>query len=291
MCAVAPFRMVFGGCFLSVEMKLLNVFCASKLKPYAKDAFYDFNGIRLPKFPEHDYHKTAMLYLSVWDVLFAYLFNNDKYNKEFVAKSDRVTQEGVYCYQDGQVDLTIKPGDVVLDLGSCFGEFAAYAAHKGATCYAFEPFAQNRDVLQKTVELNEDAPGKIIIVPLGVDSQSAVKSIAANSFVTGASISSESVSKEQVSDGADDTIETVSIDAWAAQEGIRINFIKADIEGFERRMLQGATRVLKEQQPVLSLCTYHLPDDPEVIQDLILKANPKYRVIQRRMKLLAYIPQ
>jgi len=70
-----------------------------------------------------------------------------------------------------------------------------------------------------------------------------------------------------------------------------VNFIKADIEGFERHMLQGAQNLLKNQKPVLSLCTYHLKDDPIVMKELILKANPEYEIIQRRTKMFAYVPK
>ncbi|MCL2819353.1 MAG: hypothetical protein FWD38_00755 [Oscillospiraceae bacterium] len=56
-------------------------------------------------------------------------------------------------------------------------------------------------------------------------------------------------------------------------------------------MLKGATNILKKHQPILSLSIYHLPNDPDVMRDLILFANPKYTVIQRGMKLFAYLPK
>jgi hypothetical protein len=56
-------------------------------------------------------------------------------------------------------------------------------------------------------------------------------------------------------------------------------------------MLTGAQEVLRKFEPRLSLCTYHLPDDPAVLKELILRANPKYKVIQRKMKLFAYVPK
>jgi hypothetical protein len=67
----------------------------------------------------------------------------------------------------------------------------------------------------------------------------------------------------------------------------RVDFIKADIEGAERGLLSGAKNVLKEFSPKLSLCTYHLPDDCEVLERLILEANPKYKVRQGPNKLYA----
>ena len=69
----------------------------------------------------------------------------------------------------------------------------------------------------------------------------------------------------------------------------RVDFIKADIEGSERHMLMGARRVLKEFAPKLSLCTYHLPDDPQVMREIILDANPRYRIEERWKKMYAWV--
>lgn len=70
----------------------------------------------------------------------------------------------------------------------------------------------------------------------------------------------------------------------------RIDFIKADIEGAERNMLMGATKVLKEFSPKLAICTYHLADDAEVLRKIILKTNPKYVINNTSHKLFAYVP-
>ena len=71
----------------------------------------------------------------------------------------------------------------------------------------------------------------------------------------------------------------------------RIDFIKADIEGAERNLLRGAQEILKTFAPKLALCAYHLPDDPKVLRDLILRANPDYVVTERFKKLYARIPR
>ena len=94
----------------------------------------------------------------------------------------------------------------------------------------------------------------------------------------------ETTSKEQV--------ETISIDDFVRENNLpRVDFIKADIEGFERYMLAGAQETLKNFVPKLALCTYHLPDDPEVMAALIKKANPKYNIVQKKMKLFASVPK
>ena len=53
----------------------------------------------------------------------------------------------------------------------------------------------------------------------------------------------------------------------------------------------GAKRILKEFAPKLALCTYHLSDDPEVMEKLILDANPNYVIEHKWQKLYAYVPE
>jgi hypothetical protein len=70
-----------------------------------------------------------------------------------------------------------------------------------------------------------------------------------------------------------------------------VDFIKADIEGAERLMLKGAQKTLARFAPKLALCTYHLPDDPDVMEKLIMEANPNYKIVHKWFKLYAYVPQ
>ena len=86
-------------------------------------------------------------------------------------------------------------------------------------------------------------------------------------------------------------MQCVGLDEWVEECGVpRIDFIKADIEGAERQMLQGAQRVLRDYAPRLSLCTYHLPDDVQVLSNLILQANPRYQIVYGDKKLYACVP-
>ena len=89
-----------------------------------------------------------------------------------------------------------------------------------------------------------------------------------------------------------ESVETVTLDSFVRENKLeRVDFIKADIEGFERHMLQGAQETLRKFAPKLALCTYHLPDDPQVLENLIKQANPNYNVVQKRKKLYASVPK
>ena len=56
-------------------------------------------------------------------------------------------------------------------------------------------------------------------------------------------------------------------------------------------MLAGAQETLRRFAPKLAICTYHLPDDKEVLEGLIKQANPDYIVTHRWKKLYAYVPE
>ncbi|MEN3011097.1 MAG: FkbM family methyltransferase, partial [Candidatus Bipolaricaulaceae bacterium] len=57
-----------------------------------------------------------------------------------------------------------------------------------------------------------------------------------------------------------------------------VSFLKADVEGYERELLVGAQETLRRFRPRLSICTYHRPDDPLVLRQLIRESWPFYRI-------------
>ena len=88
-----------------------------------------------------------------------------------------------------------------------------------------------------------------------------------------------------------ESVKVTTIDSFVEKHSLtRVDFIKCDIEGAERNMLRGAKNTLKTFAPKLSICTYHLPDDPEVLEKIIIDANPNYIVEHAYQKLYAYVP-
>jgi len=156
----------------------------------------------------------------------------------------------------------------------------------GGTIFAFEPSKENFKYLEKTAQLN----GNIVPVQKGISDKKANASL---SFDTSGNTAASSFKKSQDSESKNfDIVETISIDEFVRENNLpRVDFIKSDIEGFERNLLKGAKETLKNFAPKLALCTYHLPDDPEVMAALIKEANPKYNIVQKRMKLFASVPK
>ena len=58
-------------------------------------------------------------------------------------------------------------------------------------------------------------------------------------------------------------------------------FLKADIESFEYRMLQGARRHIKENKPMLAICVYHSAIDLYSVPLLVKEIVPDYKLAVR----------
>lgn len=246
-------------------------------KMYLNNGEWDFKGIKLP-FYKNDM-SAGLMHLVYLDSLFVFCKHNDNYDYSLIDDLDEILPEGAYGYVNNEIDVTVKENDIVIDAGAWIGDFSAYASVKGAKVYAFEPSVENTKYLEKTRELNKN----IEIVRKGLGDKVGFFHLANNKVN---SLIYEITEKNDNSE----TIEVTTIDEFVDEYNInRVDFIKADIEGYERYMLAGAKETLKRFAPKLAICTYHLQDDPDVLSKIILEANPNYIIVQKRKKLYAMV--
>lgn len=76
------------------------------------------------------------------------------------------------------------------------------------------------------------------------------------------------------------TVSCVTVDALA--ESTKFSYIKADIEGLECEMLEGAKETLKAVKPKLNIAAYHKSRDIFTIPRLIKAYNPDYKIYLRK---------
>lgn len=74
-------------------------------------------------------------------------------------------------------------------------------------------------------------------------------------------------------------VETITIDEYFKE--ISLGFIKMDIEGAERRALQGGMRTIKRDRPILAISIYHSLDDIVEIPKMLMKELDNYKFIVR----------
>jgi FkbM family methyltransferase len=148
----------------------------------------------------------------------------------------------------------VKRGDVVWDVGANVGLFAFAAANrvgKNGAVIAIEPDPWLAGLLQRSCQLPErssDAP--VTVVPAAVSDAAglakfhvAARSRSSNYLEGGGSTQAGGTRRTEM------TI-TVTLD-WLLQNLPSPRVLKIDVEGFEHRVLAGASTVLSRAQPVV----------------------------------------
>jgi len=123
----------------------------------------------------------------------------------------------------------VEQGDIVADIGASCGNFSISVIENAKHIYLFEADRIWNEPLQKTFEKYKD---KITIV---------------NKYVSDI-----------------DNENSITLDTFFKDK--EVNFIKADIEGYEQQLLNGAKSILSRRcgewrYMKCSICTYHRPQD------------------------------
>lgn len=170
-------------------------------------------------------------------------------------------------YFDSEI---MRPGadEIFVDGGSLDGgdsiNFIQWCQGRYKAVYAFEPDAENREKLYKTVA----GYSGITVLEDGLWSEKTQLH-----FIPG---HSENCT---ISDRGQAVIQVTSIDKRLKEE--KVTFIKLDIEGSEMEALTGAEDVIKKHSPRLAVCVYHKPEDILDIPQKILELNPNYTLYLR----------
>ncbi|HSA06936.1 MAG TPA: FkbM family methyltransferase [Candidatus Gastranaerophilales bacterium] len=81
-----------------------------------------------------------------------------------------------------------------------------------------------------------------------------------------------------ISETGNETVETVAIDAIIDEP---VTMIKFDIEGYEKKGLLGAKKLIEKYAPKLAICSYHRPSDLWEIPQIIKQICPEYKLYLR----------
>ena len=193
-------------------------------------------------------------------------------NADVLAFNLAEQEEDIY----GRGSTGVHAGDVVLDGGANVGVFTRKALNAGArTVIAVEPAPENVESLRRTFT-QEIAGGRVVIQAVGLWNQAAelplrvdADNSARNSFILkfGPEVSEVKVPLVTI----DSMIENLAL--------TRVDFIKLDIEGAEKKALAGASRTLARFHPRMAIAMEHLNDDPIAIPAVINALGLGYRTI------------
>ncbi len=165
-----------------------------------------------------------------------------------------------------------KIGEIVLDIGACFGDtalwFSKYLNEKGKV-YAFEPLDYNYMILNENIKRN--SVSNIVSIKMGVGDEKrsgTIMGIGGKASV--------------VYEGKGIRVEITTIDDFVDKNDLgHVDFIKMDIEGCELMALKGAEKTIKKFKPKLAICVYHKGDDLITLPKIIKAMDKDYRVYLR----------
>jgi len=161
-------------------------------------------------------------------------------------------------------ETRVEVGDVVVDCGAAEGFFSLVATEKGAgRVICIEPHPAYVRSLRRTFE----GHGNVTVV------NAAVGDAAGETYLTNSGMYSLVT---HLSDGTI-PIKIVTIDNICSSLGIQPTYIKADIEGFEEKMLVGAAESIATYRPKLAITTYHHFGAAEWMQRFLAKLHPGYK--------------
>jgi len=186
--------------------------------------------------------------------------------------------EGNYEYGE----VRVKPGDYIIDAGANLGVFSTYYAPKVGSegkIFAFEPMPEIYKIVLNQIKYTQFK--NIVAVE---------EALGDKIYKTNFKYSEENIEgSSENGPGESVEVKVNTIDSYVKENNIKkIDFIKMDIEGAERYALVGATETIKKYKPRLSICVYHLPDDPIVIKNIILNIRPDYKYKMNDWKIYAY---
>ena len=171
-------------------------------------------------------------------------------------------------------NLSVHPGDIVLDCGAHVGVFARQALAAGAELVvAIEPAPQTLVALKRNLA-DEIAAGRVIVYEKGVWDKEEVLA-----FYSDADSALSRVMHPHEDHKLGTQVPLTTIDRIVEELQLeRVDFIKMDIEGAERKALAGARNTLAKRKPRLALAGYHLEDDQTKIPEIVLAARPDYNM-------------
>jgi FkbM family methyltransferase len=164
------------------------------------------------------------------------------------------------------MSVLIRPGDVVFDVGAYIGIYSVIASRlclERGKVVAFEPVPATHQRLRETIALNE--VGNVVPVQQAVCDQ--VGTVTMNVFEPRYAVWN-SLGKPLMLDGNRRIAPTgrvevpaTTLDHFCSDAGIeRINFLKVDVEGFEKFVFCGAQQLLQNRR--IDCICFEISQDP-----------------------------
>jgi len=175
----------------------------------------------------------------------------------FVDLSDHVIGLSIVRghYERAELDFArriLRPGDIAVDVGAHIGLFAIdMAARVGPSgrVYAFEPFAPNADLLERSILENAFQDRiELTRAAVGAVSGAATLTFPRETLNSGGAYLLREGTRP-IGGNLEERVPLVALDRLNLRRPIR--FIKMDVEGAEPLVLRGAAAIIRDDRPVI----------------------------------------
>lgn len=181
-------------------------------------------------------------------------------------------------------NMNYEKADWIIDAGCCEGYFSLFAFDKNKNCsvVALEPLQEMENSLSKTFE-KKITEKKLILEKKALGRESGTVLFSFNSEHLCDSSMQESPSCAS-NDNSVYEVEVTSLDILMKENDLKENgIIKMDIEGSEMDALEGGVELMRKYKPKLAVAVYHDYENALKCKEIIIQANPEYKVELRGM--------
>lgn len=173
-----------------------------------------------------------------------------------------------------QSKKNIKPTDIILDIGANMGSYAlplSKSLNGQGKIYAFEPSEHIFKKLQKNIDNNPHLKSKIVPIQAFIQdfSMETPKEVYASWNME------KTIERHKNHQGVITSTSkaiSMSIDQFVEKEQLKqLDFIKIDVDGYEKQVLWGAQKTLENWKPkiFLELCPYILEEHHTSVEELL----------------------
>lgn len=156
----------------------------------------------------------------------------------------------------------VQNDDIIVDIGAAEGLFSLSVIRRCKRVFIIEPNSIFFNSLKRT--FSQYIPKKAKIFNVAVGDQNATVRIKENEIAGKISMKNERNAKMVI---LDDLL----------KDKTKIDYIKADLEGYEMNFLKGAQYTIKSFKPKMAIACYHSENDYREIIKFVKNLVPKYK--------------
>jgi len=181
----------------------------------------------------------------------------------YMVLAETFNPENWHFYEVAETRVTAD--DIVADCGAAEGIFALQVHSRAKSVYAIEPSPHWTASLARTFQ----GVANVTVLP------TALGAAPGNAYLSSGVLDSELSANGRKGAHA---VAVETIDRLFADRDQPLTYLKADLEGFELEMLEGARRTIARYRPKIAITTYHRADHAERIAAFLRDVDTGYRV-------------